>query len=168
MAENNNRPVIKIPLSFLEKTLEWISSGVILYVFYMTLNSWADLPNRIPTHYGFSGQADAWGSKGTLLALPVVMVVFYVLLGVLSRFPHVFNYPVPITVENAGTQYQNARTMLSWLKVEVLGIFAYLEWCIIETALRKTQDLGWLFLPVSLIAVFGTMGYYMIRMFKNR
>src|SRR5947208_2792288 len=58
--------------------------GTIIY-------KWAALPAVIPTHFGFSGQADDWSSKKWLLLLPALSLVLYIGLTWLSRYPHKLN-----------------------------------------------------------------------------
>ena len=45
---------------------------------------WADLPDHIPTHFGFDGRPDGFGSRANLLILPLVFMLVQVLL---SRIP---------------------------------------------------------------------------------
>lgn len=61
-------------------------AGVIILlslISYVALQ-WGDLPEKIPTHYNFSGQADAWGSKSALLYLPGAALLVWILLTVVS------------------------------------------------------------------------------------
>jgi uncharacterized membrane protein len=39
------------------------------YAFYL----WPDLPESIPTHFDINGKPDAWGKKGSIFILPLVM-----------------------------------------------------------------------------------------------
>jgi uncharacterized membrane protein len=39
------------------------------YAFYL----WPDLPDSIPTHFDINGKPDAWGKKGSIFILPLVM-----------------------------------------------------------------------------------------------
>lgn len=42
------------------------------------------LPDQIPTHYGFTGQADGWGSKYESLVLPIIIILIGLLIPFLS------------------------------------------------------------------------------------
>lgn len=162
------RPILKIPLSILEKVLEICSLAGMLAIFLNLFMVWGSVPNKIPTHFGPSGQADAWGGKGSLLFLPILVIAMYTLLTVIGRFPHIYNYLCEITENNARFQYQNARTMMVWLKTEIIFIFGYIEWKTVQVALGKTSGLGIGFLPVFLIVVFGTIGVYTYRMVRHK
>jgi uncharacterized membrane protein len=126
------------------------------------------LPEIIPTHFNFSGVANSWGSRGTLLFPPIIEIVLFLLLFTISKFPHTFNYLINITEENAPRQYRNARTLMGWITVCVTVIFSYIEWSIIQTARYKSSGLDIWFLPVFFIIMFGLIGIYIYRMVKMK
>lgn len=164
--DKNKRPKLIIPKSNLEKILGILGIlGVITTWIYLIV-SWEQIPQQIPTHFGFSGKPDSWGSKGAMLALPIVASFLYLLLTITSKFPQYYNYMVNITEENAKRQYQNARILMAWMAVEITVVFSYLEWKSIQVAMNKSSGLGMYFLPVFLIIIFGTLGFYTYRMFK--
>jgi len=127
---------------------------------------WNKIPTKIPTHFGFSGKPDSWGSRNAILILPIVGSLIYILLSTISKFSQYFNYTVDITEENAERQYQNARTFMTWMTMEITAVFLYLEWESIHVAMGKFTSLGVWFLPIFLIALFGTLGFYINKMFK--
>jgi hypothetical protein len=98
--------------------------------------------------------------------VPIIASVLYLLLTVISRFPQYFNYMTVITEENAASQYKNARTLMSWMSVEITALFLFLECQNIQAAKAASSGLGIWFLPVFLIIVFGTIGIYIYKMFK--
>lgn len=103
-----NRPILPIPRSPSAAVLEIVAvAGTVLSV-ALLVQSWKALPPVIPVHFGISGKPDGWGAKPTLWLFPALSAAIYVGLTVLSRFPHTFNYPVPITEENALQQYRLA------------------------------------------------------------
>ena len=110
----------------------------------------------------------AWGGKGSLQILPFVVLGLYVLLTVVGRFPHTFNYLIEITEHNARYQYQNARTMMSWLKVDLTIVFGYIQWKTVQVALGRATGLGAGFVLIFLVVLFGTIGYYIYRMVKRK
>ena len=87
------RPVLDIPYSQLEIMAELVAGIGILFTVIMLVITWPQIPNTVPTHFGASGIADSWGSKMSLLLLPTIVIFLYVMLTVVSRFPHTFNYP---------------------------------------------------------------------------
>jgi uncharacterized membrane protein len=162
------RPVLQWPKSSLEIGLEAAAALGILTMLYVTIKSWPLLPETIPHHFGASGKPDAWGGKWTLWLLPGTSLVLYVGLTILSQYPHIYNYPWPITEQNAAAQYHLARTMLGALKAEIVLIFAYLQQQTIQVALGKAEGLGIAFLPIFLVLIFGTIGIYFVKAYQAR
>jgi len=109
------------------------------------------LPETIPTHYGFSGTPDAFGSKYTYIILPLIGTVLFFLLTVLNRYPWIFNYPSAITSENAPVKYRNATRALRLLKLFIQLIFFGIQLFTIFVALHQLNGLGWWFLPLVIV-----------------
>lgn len=168
LAKSNVRPVLELPRSAFENSLEFLAALGILLMFAMLAQYWPSLPERIPSHFGVSGQPDAWSGKSTLLILPVIAAVLYAGLTVLSRYPHLYNYAWPITEANAAAQYRLARQMIIVLKTEIVWIFAYVDWQTIQTALGRARGLGQAFLPIFLVMIFGSLGFYLYKGFQAR
>jgi uncharacterized membrane protein len=118
------------------------------------------LPETIPTHFDFSGEADGWGSKTTLFILPISGMVLYIIMTVVGFFPHTYNYLWKITEKNAYNQYRLAKALMGCLKVEVIWMFLYLVWKSVSIAMGRIDSLGSVFTPVFLAVVFGTIGIY--------
>jgi len=129
--KREQRPVLDLPRSSFEIVGELLALVGVIVTVAILLYAWPDLPDRVPTHFGVTGEPDSWGRKATVLFPPLVMMVLYTGLTILNRFPHAFNYPRVITEENAPRQYGLARTLMTWLKAELTWLFAYLEWSIV-------------------------------------
>lgn len=162
------RPKIKLPYSQPEKLLQVLSVVALLGLIILTVFSMINLPESIPTHFGADGRANEWGGKGVLLMLPIISVIFFVVVTILERFPWVYNYAVEITEKNAAYQYKLARLMLEWLKFILILIFLYIQWQFMQVAKGLSGGLGAWFLPVSMIAVFGLLGFFIYKMLKNK
>ncbi|MBX5446058.1 DUF1648 domain-containing protein [Sphaerobacter sp.] len=158
--KREQRPVLDLPRSSFEIVGELLALVGVIVTVAILLYAWPDLPDRVPTHFGVTGEPDSWGRKATVLFPPLVMMVLYTGLTILNRFPHAFNYPRVITEENAPRQYGLARTLMTWLKAELTWLFAYLEWSIVRVAQGEATGIGVTFLPVILIIMFGTIGVY--------
>jgi uncharacterized membrane protein len=132
--KNRYRPVLQIPRTPLDTLLEALAVLGVIAVIAITAWGWLSLPAIIPTHFGISGAPNAYGSKGSLLIVPIMSVSLYILLTFLSRFPHIYNYPWPITPENAQRQYYLARLLLRWITFEIAWMLCILQWTIIQAA----------------------------------
>ena len=87
---------------------------------------------------------------------------------VLNRFPHLFNYPVTITEQNAEKQYQYAKTMLSTLKFTTIGLFLYIQLQTINVAKEMQVGLNTGYLIVLIIGLFIPIVVYFIIAFRNK
>ena len=140
--------------------MELLAAAGVLFSWSILLYYWSDLPASIPRHFDASGEADAWGGKGSLVALPAIGLAIYVAMTALSRFPHIYNFPVKLTEENVQRQYRCARVLLAVVKAEIVWLFSYIEWRTIQTALGKAHGLGAAFLPVLLVTMTITIVVY--------
>lgn len=165
--KREQRPVLDLPRSSFEIVAELLALAGVIITVVILLRAWPDLPDRVPTHFGPTGEADAWGRKETLLFPPILMMVLYAGITVFNRYPHIFNYPRQITEENAARQYRLARTMMSWLKAELVWVFAYLGWGMVRVAQGEATGLSVVFLPALLVAIFGTLGVYLWASARN-
>ena len=160
--KQTERPKINPPLSAFDIVLEGLAAVAIIYMFVQLIMTWATLPEQVPSHFNASGKADDWGSKSSMLILPMVAVVMYTGLTVVSRFPHTFNFPATLTESNALKQYKLAKSLLSFLKLSVIGVFLYIQAFTIRTALGEAAGLGITFLVFTLLGTFIPIVVYMI------
>ena len=119
------------------------------------------LPDSVPQHFNIKGEPDGWGGKGALVTMPIFGLILYVALTVLSRFPHVFNYPWAITEENARRQYLLSRRLVSAMKLTMVLMFAYISWSMIGTARGTQPGLNPFFTLASVPVLFGIIGVYL-------
>jgi len=148
--------------------LEFAAAAGILVAIFLVVQAWSGLPAKIPTHFAASGRVNAWGRRETILLFPALSVIIHAGLSLLSRFPHLYNYPWPITPENADRQYQLASSLLGWLRMETVWLFVYIEWMTIQAALgRAIGHDAWL-LWAALAAIFATLGWYFRSAYRAR
>lgn len=159
-------PVLSVPRTLLERLHDSISVVVLAYSIVYLILKWTSLPETIPIHFDVRGNADGWGSRAFLLFIPLLSIILFIGLSLLRKIPHKFNYPGPITAQNAARQYRAAISLLSWIKVELILLFGYLQWSIIQNAIGHSAGVGIWLLPVTLIVVFGTVIIHIVRMRK--
>jgi uncharacterized membrane protein len=151
-----------------EKFLELLSISSLAFAGIYLYLKWEALPGRIPTHFGATGNPDGWGIKTTLLTLPLIGMGLYLLLSLVSRFPHLCNIPWEITQANAPAQYRIIRSLLAWLKLEMVWIFVYLEMGTVEVAMGKMASLNQFFLLLPLVVIPATIALHFIRGYRAR
>jgi uncharacterized membrane protein len=143
---------------------EWIAIMALTAETAIVWQSWGSLPLHVPTHFAVDGRPDAYGPKASILVLPIVSLVLYVVLTALSFFPQRLNYPVQVTEANRAPLQKIALSMLGWLKALVMCIFAFIVQVEVHSATATVSGLGWGFLPVVLGALALIIGIGVVRM----
>lgn len=155
----------------MRKTLEVAGLGMLAFLYWITysaLHGPERLPDRIPTHFDISGQPNAWGPPGFLWFLPVVAAGIYLLMTVLGsiRFRK-YSLPVPVTVANLPFIQEQTILMVAWIKCEMLCLFTYLQWSILQSARDGAFRLSPLLIPVFLVVIFSTVGWQLTTMIRG-
>ncbi len=164
----NQRPKIRIDLTPADKAVELAGWLVLAGIWLLVLISYPQLPERIPTHFNMAGKADGFGKKSTIMLLPVIATVLFAGMTIVNRFPHTFNFGVPVTRENARFQYTNATRMMRYMKLGVVILFGFLVFETIGHTTGKNDGLGSWFLPVMLLVQFVPMGYFLVKSFRGK
>ena len=161
----NNKPVLDIPKTLLEKTLDGITGIIYLVGIIYTVVVWNQLPDQIPAHYNGLGEVDRWGSKWELIILPVIAALLAVFMTFLEKHPEWHNY-MKLKENNIEFQYKNSRLMMNVLKNECVLLFTFLTYKTEQIAMGNTDTIGTAVLPIFLVVIFGSMAYYIIRSLK--
>ena len=128
---------------------------------------WANLPDRMPTHFGVSGQPDEFGSKNTLWVLALVNVGAYVVMTLASRYQRLIN--LPFRVDRDGPEVRQVlRTMTIVLKAGMMVLLGYIAWAMVNTGLGRADGLGPGFLPVFLAVTFLPLIRFLAKLRKFR
>jgi len=166
---DTGRPIVKhLERSRFDVALEAVAFAGLVFLIGISTHYYSALPATIPTHFNFKGEPDGWGGKGTLLLLPAIGVILYLGLTVLSRFPHLFNYPGTITESNASRQYGIARQLISAVKVSLVVTFSYITWAMIQTARGIQNGLSPSFALIESPVLFAIIGFYIFKARKAR
>lgn len=120
-----NRPRIKIKRTSFDWAIEFVAFVFLLILITLPLINLKNLPETIPGHFNATGQPDGYGSRSTLFLLPMIGIFLYLLMTILEAFPHIYNFPVEITDENAPVQYLIATRLIRILKTVILVLFLY-------------------------------------------
>jgi len=162
------RPKIKLNPTTTDTIVEIIGWLLVLIIWVFTITNYAKLPETIPIHFNAAGQANGFGGKATILILPLIATVLYIVLTIINKFPQIFNYPTNITEENALAQYTNATRMIRYLKLIIVLIFGLVAFKTIQNANGQTDGLGIWFLPLTLGLIFIPLIYFIVKSFKAK
>ena len=145
---SNERPIIKIKKSRIDFVMEYTAIANLLFMWMFTYFHYEHLPGNIPIHFDLSGNADNFGNKNSLWLLPIIVTIFILLLRMLSRYPHKFNYISKITNENAERQYKLSVRLLRYLQVSLAVLFTYINMRQIKGFYQLKSTLDWWFIPL--------------------
>jgi len=166
--ENGPRPRIKLKLSSHDYVVEFLGISFLLILIAIPIFYYNQLPERVPIHFNAAGNPDGFSGKPSLFILPATGLFMYILLTALTAFPHIYNFPVTITPENAEVQYRLATRLLRVLKTVILMLFSFISWMSVRTATGTASGLGKMFLPVFLFLTFGVIIIYFKMAQDNR
>jgi uncharacterized membrane protein len=162
------RPRIHVPLSHLDRFLivsNWLLICVLFIIVFVQLPT---LPEQIPVHYNAAGEADAYGGKYSILFIPIMGLVISIGLSILTRYPHIFNYPVKITEANAARQYAYATQFLRAVCLSCTILFFIISIKTLYNAQHPSGTLGIWFLPVAMLLFFIPVIRYLSKALKAK
>lgn len=146
------RPRLHLPLTLADKKIETIGIVSLIILWGISVYGYFSFPETIPSHFNFAGEVNAYGKKETILWLPGIATIIYLGISYLCKFPHLFNYPVPINSNNAEKQYRIASRMLRLLKISVVTVFCLVVVLIyIKVKGTINANMSWFILLVVLL-----------------
>jgi uncharacterized membrane protein len=159
----------------MRKNLELIAALAVGAQFWMTasaLHGANRLPDRVPIHFGLDGQPNGWGSPGDLNVLPLATLAIYLVLTAVSmliaRYPELTNFPFAVSEEDRPRLVGMTTDMLGWLKVELMCMFAGLQYVILDCVRKQYGRLSPAWGLVTVAVIFGTIGWFCVAMYRAR
>ncbi len=152
----------------MDRILE-ITGWTLLVIFWaLSIKNFLISPEKVPTHFNIRGEADAYGGRINILILPAIAAVLYTGMTLLNRFPHIFNYMVSITEENALRQYTNSTRMIRVLKLVLVIVFLFIGFQMHEGAGVSQTGFGSWVMPVIMLMVFVPIVYFIVRSLRMK
>jgi uncharacterized membrane protein len=143
----------RVEITKFQMMIEIITIIVLIgLLIYLPLN-WNAIPEKIPSHFDFFGNPNIWSDRASIKSLPIVCLIIYILLTIVSFFPNTWNVPVKVTEENKDYVYKHIRNSIVMIKLELVAVFTYITICS-----AKAIPLGKLFLMIFLACIFGILG----------
>jgi len=136
----SNQPKIPITSGPIEKIIDILGSVIVLLLWIYTLIHYDTLPDQVVTHVNYKGEADHFGDKIHLFLLPGIATLTYISLYLLNRYPHLFNYLVKITPENAARQYRLGTQFMRFINLSMLMLFAGIQAHLIEMSMMDASE----------------------------
>ena len=130
----NNRPKVEISWEPIDLISELINLLLLLSMWGFVIYHYQSLPDTIPVHFNAAGEADDYGGKMTIIILPAIATLTYLLIFFLGKYPHLHNYMVNITEENAERNYRLSTRLLRYVNMFCLIIIGVLVFEVINLA----------------------------------
>ena len=162
------RAKIQLQLSKFDKSLKLLSTIVLVVMFCFAFFVYLKSPNIIPSHFNASGKPDGFSDKSVIFMLLFIGIFTYLGFNQLVKFPHIFNFPVSITKENAERQYELAIRMIRFLQLAILIIFTVVILMTYLTTIGITDGLGTWFSHLFLFVINIPVIITLIQAFKTK
>lgn len=163
MNSNSIRPRLSVSITPFDFLLEFIALSGMFCLFYFTFNFYTSLPDTIPVHFDFEGNADRYGSKNEIFLLLLISTILYFGISILQKYPHVYNYPFEIREDNALHQYTLAVRLLRVLK----GVIVWIFFTILYNVQSGTDSFSGIWIAVDVGILFTIMIVYFILASKH-
>jgi uncharacterized membrane protein len=144
----NGRPKLKIAFDAFDIIIECISIALLLMMWLYVITEYSTLSDTVASHFNAQGKADGFSNKSIVLLIPCIATFTYALMLVLSKYPHLHNYMVNITPENAYKNYKFSIRLLRIVNFLCVVLMVYITYYIIEGAKGREMSLGSLFIPL--------------------
>ena len=145
------RPKITVPQNSTDLWIDRFSFLLFFIIWLSVFVYYPDLPNEIPTHFNGRGQADAFGSKKSIWILMGVFSSIFIGIYILNKYPHLHNYTVKITEENALKNYRFSTRVLRVVNFLNLLLLAYILKTMMTPYEKQSTAFGGWFLPTIMI-----------------
>jgi len=142
---------------------ELVALAGLVFAIAVVWDFYSRLPERIATHFNAEGMANGFGARSTLWMLVGIAVLLYATLSAVEGVRAVVNLKRPLAPEREKIALEESMAMVGWIKAEVCWMFAYICLAMVRNGMGLQVGLGWWFLPVTLVVVFGTCAVYMGR-----
>lgn len=123
--------------------------------------AWKSIPDMVPSHFNAAGEIDSVVSKSTLLLLPIMGWLMFIMFSVIEHFPQMWNTGVNVTQANMRRVYAISKSLLLTIKLLIVVDFTYIEICTINNVGLSVWSM-----PVFLVMIFGSIIVHMIMLFK--
>ncbi|NOY51953.1 MAG: DUF1648 domain-containing protein [Chlorobi bacterium] len=158
---------IKTQIDNTSKILDIILMLSLLAAVLVPIYYYQNLPDLIPSHFDMKGNVDSYAGKATILIIPALLLVMAIGMRLLQNYPHIFNYPVKITEQNAEFQYKMAQRFIALINIWVVLLMMGIEIIIIKSAMGNYSSMDIVFVLSFIAVLFLAMIIYFIKAKKH-
>lgn len=133
-----------------------IGTGIYLFL------CWKNVPSQVSSHFNSAGEIDEVTDKSSIW---IVYSVGWILCGglmLIECFPQIWNTGVEINEQNQESVYRLLKNMLMCMCLLIAVFFSILCYFTVEG-----KDLPIFSSPIFLILMFGSLAYFLMRIYKT-
>lgn len=157
---------VKYPLRVLDYVIELITLLSILSTFIILAIGWKNIPETVPIHFNAMGIADGFASKNTLIILPIINILIYLVLTFSSKVPQIINFPIKITEQNCMKINLYKIRMIRWIKLFTCLLMTNITLHQIELFPSQQYGIGNFSIFIFLACILICILYFAIKMKK--
>lgn len=131
------KPVLDIIPAPMDRLWQYAAWMLLLLLWGISIYYAGSLPERIPIHFNWKGEADGYGSRTLFWLIPFLGTVLFLLMTRVLMIPHQYNYLVQINADNARYQYSLALRLIRYLRLAIMVLFCAIQCSVVGAALSK-------------------------------
>lgn len=114
----------------------------------LILKEYPSLPDVVASHFNAKGEPNGYGNKTFILIIPSVATLMYLVFFIVNRYPHLHNYMINITEDNALKNYRFSTRIVRIVGTLSMVLLAYITYQILEGVKDEVFSLGSMFIPI--------------------
>jgi len=156
----HKRPIIHLEPSESDRKIDMAITIVTMLLIAIPTYYIYQLPDIIPSHFDMKGEVDGYGTKYYIWIMPIMGVIFYFGFKYLLKKPHIYNYPSPVTEENAEKLYRGGTSLMRYVLLFSQLTFLVITIAMIYSAFYPDENfLGpWFTIGIILLGVLTPIG----------
>ena len=119
----NERPRIQIQQTSTDRWLDGVSYLLLIFLIVYPVHLYSIIPGPKAVQDDLAQQLYPLKSKALILMLPALGGFLFIMLTILLRFPHIYNYPEKVTEQNVLSLYTAGVRFMRIMRIWVLFIF---------------------------------------------
>ncbi len=165
---NHYSPRMRPELKWGDLLLDALVLAMIVGIWALAFLAYMHLPDSIALHFDAAGQPNRYGGKANVFLMPFIATLIASGIFIINQFPHIFNYPVKITPQNAIYQYSLATRFMRWTNLLITLLLGIITYEIVASARGKFSKIGIVLIIVYSMLMMIPFVIYLILAFRRR
>ena len=153
----------KKPITLSDRILELVAAAMAVLLLILTGVLYSKAPETVPSHFGFSGEADAWSGKGVYWVLAAVMLVGMIICASAAYNRKMVNLPIRLKPE---VFYRQIGLISRMCRIMTIGFgFIWLSVLLAMSAsfIGMPEDVTVALIPLSVMLMLGVAVFYTLK-----